>query len=40
LKLAGLQYVQQYAWAGVRPRLLEVYRAVIHPSLAKIASHP
>jgi glycosyltransferase involved in cell wall biosynthesis len=39
LKLAGLQYVQQYAWAGVRPRLLEVYRAVIHPSTAKIASH-
>ena len=40
LKAAGLHYVQQYAWAGVRPRLLEVYRAVIHSSTAKIASHP
>ncbi|HEU4372515.1 MAG TPA: glycosyltransferase family 4 protein [Telluria sp.] len=40
LKANGLHYVQQYAWAGVRPRLLEVYRAVIHSSTAKIASHP
>jgi glycosyltransferase involved in cell wall biosynthesis len=40
LKAAGLHYVQQYAWAGVRPRLLEVYRAVINSSTAKIASHP
>jgi glycosyltransferase involved in cell wall biosynthesis len=40
LKSAGLHYVQQYAWAGVRPRLLEVYRAVIHSSTVKIASNP
>jgi glycosyltransferase involved in cell wall biosynthesis len=40
LKAAGLQYVQQYAWPGVRPRLLDVYRAVINTSTAKVASHP
>jgi glycosyltransferase involved in cell wall biosynthesis len=40
LRAAGLHYVQQYAWPGVRPRLLEVYRAVINTSTAKIASHP
>jgi glycosyltransferase involved in cell wall biosynthesis len=40
LKDAGLQYVQQYAWPGVRPRLLDVYRAVINTSTAKVASHP
>jgi glycosyltransferase involved in cell wall biosynthesis len=40
LKAAGLQYVQQYAWPGVRPRLLDVYRAVTNTSTAKVASHP
>jgi glycosyltransferase involved in cell wall biosynthesis len=40
LRVAGLHYVQQYAWPGVRPRLLEVYRAVIDTSTAKVASHP
>jgi glycosyltransferase involved in cell wall biosynthesis len=40
LRAAGLNYVQQYAWPGVRPRLLEVYRAVVNTSTAKVASHP
>jgi glycosyltransferase involved in cell wall biosynthesis len=40
LRAAGLHYVQQYAWPGVRPRLLEVYRAVINTSTAKVATHP
>jgi glycosyltransferase involved in cell wall biosynthesis len=40
LRAAGLNYVQQYAWPGVRPRLLEVYRAVVNTSPAKVASHP
>jgi glycosyltransferase involved in cell wall biosynthesis len=40
LRAAGLSYVQQYAWPGVRPRLLEVYRSVTNTSLAKVASHP
>jgi glycosyltransferase involved in cell wall biosynthesis len=38
LRKAGLQYVQQYAWPGVRPRLLDVYRAVITTSAAKVAT--
>jgi glycosyltransferase involved in cell wall biosynthesis len=40
LREAGLRYVQQYAWAGVRPRLLEVYRTVIHTRIAKVATQP
>jgi glycosyltransferase involved in cell wall biosynthesis len=40
LRNAGLQYVQQYAWPGVRPRLLEVYRAVLKTSSAKVATNP
>ncbi|MEO7493623.1 MAG: glycosyltransferase, partial [Massilia sp.] len=40
LREAGLRYVQQYAWSGVRPRLLDVYRAVIHPRTAKVATQP
>jgi glycosyltransferase involved in cell wall biosynthesis len=31
LRAAGLDYVQQYAWPNVRPRLLRVYRAAITP---------
>jgi glycosyltransferase involved in cell wall biosynthesis len=29
LREAGLRYVQQYAWSGVRPRLIGVYRACL-----------
>lgn len=40
LRETGLQYVQQYAWAGVRPRLLQLYHSVLTTRPAKIASTP
>jgi glycosyltransferase involved in cell wall biosynthesis len=40
LRDAGLRYVQQYAWPDVRPRLLEVYRAVLDSSQPKVAANP
>ena len=44
LRQAGLDYVQQYAWPEVRPRLLEVYRDVLNPGSpvknAEEVSHP
>lgn len=39
LRDAGLRYVQQYAWQGVRPRLLQVYRAVLVAPLSKVVTH-
>lgn len=40
LREAGLSYVQQYAWAGVRPRLMALYHSVLPTSPAKIATTP
>jgi glycosyltransferase involved in cell wall biosynthesis len=40
LREAGLQYVQQYAWSGVRPRLLQVYRDLLVPMTVKEMSTP
>ncbi len=39
LRDAGLHYVQQYAWQSVRPRLLQVYRAVQVAPLSKVVTH-
>lgn len=39
LREAGLRYVQQYAWSGVRPRLLGVYRACLAPA-TRMAAQP
>ena len=33
LRAAGLHYVRQFAWPDVRPRLLQVYRSALQPSL-------
>jgi glycosyltransferase involved in cell wall biosynthesis len=35
LTAAGLQYVQQYSWQNVRPRLLGVYQSVLRTGTAK-----
>lgn len=40
LRDAGLRYVQQYAWAGVKPRLMAVYRSVLKPGTPKMATNP
>ena len=40
LREAGLRYVQQYAWAGVKPRLMAVYRSVLKPGTPKMATNP
>ncbi|MGZ8317785.1 MAG: glycosyltransferase family 4 protein [Telluria sp.] len=40
LREAGLHYVQQFAWAGVRPRLMAVYRSVLKQCTPKMATNP
>ena len=39
LRERGLQYVRQFAWSEVRPRLLATYRAVLKPHPAQIATN-
>jgi glycosyltransferase involved in cell wall biosynthesis len=40
LREAGLRHVQQYTWANVRPRLMDVYRSVLAPRTANSMSQP
>jgi glycosyltransferase involved in cell wall biosynthesis len=40
LREAGLRHVQQYTWANVRPRLMDVYRSVLVPRTANSMSQP
>ena len=40
LREAGLRCVQQYTWASVRPRLLQVYRSVLATPTPNAVTHP
>ena len=40
LRSAGLLAVQQYTWASVRPRLLQVYRSVLATPPPNAVTHP